>query len=129
MNKIPSHRVECLSIPICYLVNSRPRGPQVYNRQGYTVTRSRCMTRFALLLVLAAGNVLAADQTVNIDTAAKIYQDAAVRDQVRASLVAMPKQIRDMFSRDDSTRLTHEQPAAVGAAGAPGLANDVVEAA
>src|ERR1700735_1444975 len=86
------------------------------------------MTRFALLLVLAAGNVLAADPAVDIDTAAKIYQDAAVRDQVRASLVAMPKQIRDMFSRDDSTRLTAERLAAVDAAAAHGFRIDVVEA-
>jgi hypothetical protein len=86
------------------------------------------MTRFALLLVLAAGSVLAADPAVDIDTAAKIYQDAAVRDQVRASLVAMPKQIRDMFSRDDSTRLTAEQLAAVDAAAVHGFRIDVFEA-
>jgi hypothetical protein len=86
------------------------------------------MTRFTLLLVLAAGNVLAADPGVDIDTAARLYQDAAVRDQVRASLVAMPKQIRDMFSRDDSTRLTEEQLAAVDAAAARGFRIDVFEA-
>jgi hypothetical protein len=86
------------------------------------------MTRFAWLLVLAAGKVLAADPGVDIDTAAKIYQQAAVRDQVRASLVAMPKQIRDMFSRDDSTRLTPEQLAAVDAAAAHGFRIDVFEA-
>jgi hypothetical protein len=81
-----------------------------------------------MLLVLTAGNALAADPAVNIDTAAKIYQDAAVRDQVRASLVAMPKQIRDMFSRDDATRLTQEQLAAVDAAAAHGFRIDVFEA-
>jgi hypothetical protein len=86
------------------------------------------MTRFALLLVLATGNVLAAATGVDIDTAAKIYQDAAVRDQVRASLVAMPKQIRDMFSRDDSSRLTEEQLAAVDAAAIHGFRIDVFEA-
>lgn len=86
------------------------------------------MTRFAWLLVLAAGNVLAANAAVDIDTAARIYQDAAVRDQVRASLVAMPKQIRDMFSRDDSTRLTDEQLAAVDAAALHGFRIDVFEA-
>jgi hypothetical protein len=85
------------------------------------------MTRFALLLVLATGNVLAAGP-VDIDTAARIYQDAAVRDQVRASLVAMPKQIRDMFSRDDSSRLTDEQLAAVDAAAIHGFRIDVFEA-
>ena len=86
------------------------------------------MTRFALLLVLAAGNVFAADAAVDFDTAAKIYQEAAVREQVRASLLAMPKQIRDMFSRDDSTRLTTEQLAAVDAAAAHGFRIDVFEA-
>ena len=85
------------------------------------------MTRFAWLLVLAAGNVLAADAAVDIDTAAKIYQAAAVREQVRASLVTMPKQIRDMFSRDVSTRLTDEQLAAVDAAAAHGFRIDVFE--
>ena len=86
------------------------------------------MTRFAWLLVLAAGNVLAANAAVDIDTAARIYQDAAVRDQVRASLVAMPKQIRDMFSRDESSRLTDEQLAAVDAAALHGFRIDVFEA-
>jgi hypothetical protein len=85
------------------------------------------MPRFAWLLVLAAGNV-AANAAVDIDTAARIYQDAAVRDQVRASLVAMPKQIRDMFSRDESTRLTDEQLAAVDAAAIHGFRIDVFEA-
>jgi hypothetical protein len=85
------------------------------------------MPRFAWLLVLAAGHV-AANAAVDIDTAARIYQDAAVRDQVRASLVAMPKQIRDMFSHDESTRLTDEQLAAVDAAAIHGFRIDVFEA-
>jgi hypothetical protein len=86
------------------------------------------MAHFSLLLVLAAGNVFAADVAVDIDTAAKIYQEAAVREQVRASLVAMPKQIRDMFSRDESTRLTDEQLTAVDAAATHGFRIDVFEA-
>jgi hypothetical protein len=81
-----------------------------------------------LLLVLAAGSVFAADTAVDIDTAAKIYQEAAVRDQVRASLVSMPKQIRDMFSRDDSARLSQEQLAAVDSAATHGFRIDVFEA-
>jgi hypothetical protein len=85
------------------------------------------MIRFAWVLVLAAGNVFAADAAVDFDTAAKIYQEAAVREQVRASLVAMPKQIRDMFSRDDSTRLTDEQLTAVDAAAVHGFRIDVFE--
>lgn len=85
------------------------------------------MTRFIWLLALAAGNALAAGP-VDIDTAASIYQEAAVRDQVRASLVAMPKQIRDMFSRDDSAHLSSEQLAAVDAAATHGFRLDVFEA-
>lgn len=84
------------------------------------------MTRFAWFLILA-GNVLAADAAVDIDTAARIYQEAAIRDQVRASLVTMPKQIRDMFSRDASAHLTAEQLSAVDAAAVRGFRIDVFE--
>jgi Uncharacterized protein conserved in bacteria (DUF2059) len=85
------------------------------------------MTRFALFLILA-GNVLAAESAVDIDAAARVYQEAAIRDQVRASLVTMPKQIRDMFSRDASTRLSDEQLSAVDAAALRGFRIDVFEA-
>jgi Uncharacterized protein conserved in bacteria (DUF2059) len=81
------------------------------------------MMRFIALLMLA-GNAYAADATVDIDTAAKIYQAAAVREQVRA---AMPKQIRDMFSRDASAQLSDEQLAAVSAAAERGFRIDVFE--
>ena len=43
------------------------------------------MVRLALLMMLA-GTVCAAESAVDIDTAAKIYQAAAIREQVRASL-------------------------------------------
>jgi uncharacterized protein DUF2059 len=86
------------------------------------------MMRFAIL-VLAAANALAADSPVDIETAAKIYQEAQVREQVRASLQTMPKQIRDMFSRDASTaQLDQEQLAAVTAAAKRGFRIDVFEA-
>ena len=85
------------------------------------------MMRFVALLLLA-GNVYAADAPVDIDTAAKIYQAAAVREQVRASLGTMPKQIREMFSRDVSAQLSDEQLAAVSAAAERGFRIDVFEA-
>jgi hypothetical protein len=86
------------------------------------------MMRLAIL-VLAAANAFAADSPVDIETAAKIYQEAEVREQVRASLVTMPKQIRDMFSRDASAaQLDQDQLAAVTAAAQRGFRIDVFEA-
>jgi Uncharacterized protein conserved in bacteria (DUF2059) len=84
------------------------------------------MMRFIALLMLA-GNGYAADAPVDIDTAAKIYQAAAVREQVRASLGTMPKQIREMFSRDVSAQLSEEQLAAVSAAAERGFRIEVFE--
>jgi hypothetical protein len=85
------------------------------------------MMRFAVLMLVAA-NALAVDSAVDIETAAKVYQEAQVREQVRASLVTMPKQIRDMFSRDASAQLDQEQLAAVTAAAERGFRIDVFEA-
>jgi hypothetical protein len=90
------------------------------------------MIRFAVLLMVAGGTLaapaFAAESPVDIETAAKLYQEAQVRDQVRASLITMPKQIRDMFSRDASAQLTDEQLAAVTAAAERGFRIDVFEA-
>jgi hypothetical protein len=86
------------------------------------------MMRFIALLMLA-GNAFAVEATVDIDTVAKIYQAAGVREQVRAALPTMPKQIRDMFSRDVSAQLSDEQLAAVSAAAARGFRIDVFETA
>jgi Uncharacterized protein conserved in bacteria (DUF2059) len=90
------------------------------------------MMRFAVLTLLAANLAatasFAVDSAVDIETAAKIYQEAQVREQVRASLVTMPKQIRDMFSRDASAQLDPEQLAAVTAAAERGFRIDVFEA-
>jgi len=85
------------------------------------------MIRFVMLMMLA-GNIYAADTAVDIDTAAKIYQAAAIREQVRASLGSMPAQIREMFSRDVSAKLSSEQLAAVTAAAERGFRIDVFEA-
>ena len=79
------------------------------------------MIRLVLLMFLTVNvltaNVYAAESTVDIDTAAKIYQAAAIREQVRASLGAMPAHIRQLFSADTSAQLSDPQLAAVSAAG------------
>ena len=87
------------------------------------------MIRFALLSLLSlTANVYAAESTVDIDTAAKLYQAAAMREQVRASLGAMPEHIRQLFATDSSTKLTDPQLAAVSAAAVRGFRIDVFEA-
>ncbi|MDP8985672.1 MAG: hypothetical protein M3N97_11675 [Pseudomonadota bacterium] len=84
------------------------------------------MIRWVLLMFLAAG-AQAAESTVDIDTAATIYQAAAVRDQVRASLGVMPEHIRRLFATDSSAKLSEPQLAAVSAAAAHGFRIDVFE--
>jgi hypothetical protein len=85
------------------------------------------MGRFAVLLLLA-NCVHAAESTVDIDTAAKIYQAAAVREQVRASLGAMPEHLRQLFARDIAAHLSDQQLAAITAAAKRGFRIDVFEA-
>jgi hypothetical protein len=85
------------------------------------------MIRFVLLILLTA-NVYAAESTVDIDTAAKIYQAAAIREQVRASLGTMPEHIRKLFEADSSAKLSDPQLAAVSAAAVRGFRIDVFEA-
>ena len=85
------------------------------------------MIRLFLLVFLAVG-ARAAESTVDIDTAARVYQDAAVRDQVRASLGAMPEHIRQLFAADSSAKLNDAQLAAVTAAAVRGFRIDVFEA-
>jgi hypothetical protein len=85
------------------------------------------MIRFACLMMLAS-NIYAAESAVDIDTAAKIYQAAAIREQVRASLVSMPAQIRQLFTRDAASKLSEPQLAAVTAAAERGFRIDVFEA-
>jgi hypothetical protein len=75
-----------------------------------------------------AGAVHAATSGVDIDTAASIYQAAQVREQVRSSLGTMPAQVRQMFERDVSAKLSEEQLAAVTAAAERGFRIDVFEA-
>ena len=85
------------------------------------------MIRLVALMMLAS-TVGAAESAVDIDTAAKIYQAAAIREQVRASLGTMPAQMRKLFSRDVSAPLSEEQLAAVTAAAERGFRIDVFEA-
>jgi hypothetical protein len=85
------------------------------------------MLRFVFLLALAA-DVHAASAVVDIDTAATVYQDAAIRQQVRASLGAMPAQIRRLFEGDSAAKLNADQLAAVTAAAKRGFRIDVFEA-
>jgi hypothetical protein len=85
------------------------------------------MLRFALLMLVSA-SLYAAQSAVDIETAAKIYQDAAIREQVRASLGSMPAHIRQLFSADTAAKLSDEQLNAVTAAAKRGFRIDVFEA-
>jgi len=83
--------------------------------------------RFAMLMLLPAG-LYAAQSAVDIETAAKIYQDAATRETVRASLGSMPAHIRQLFSGDTAAQLSDQQLNAVTAAAERGFRIDVFEA-
>jgi len=83
------------------------------------------MFRFALLMLLTTGAYAA--QSVDIETAARIYQEAAMRDQVRASLGGMPEHIRQLFSADAAAQLSDRQMNAVTAAAKRGFRIDVFE--
>jgi hypothetical protein len=85
------------------------------------------MFRFAMLMLLST-SLYAAESPVDIETAAKIYQDAAIREQVRASLGAMPAHIRQLFAADTAAQLSDEQLNAVSAAAKRGFRIDVFEA-
>jgi hypothetical protein len=87
------------------------------------------MIRFVVLMCLTAGGSVAhaAESTVDIDTAAQVYQAAQMRQQVRASLGAMPEHIRRLFSADASAKLSPPQLAAVTAAAVNGFRIDVFE--
>ncbi|MEP6546297.1 MAG: hypothetical protein ABJD53_02440 [Gammaproteobacteria bacterium] len=80
-----------------------------------------------LLLSMTAG-IHAAWAAVDMETAAKIYQDAAMREQVRASLGTMPAHIRQMFSSDTAVKLSTSQINAVTKAAERGFRIDVFEA-
>ena len=83
------------------------------------------MFRFAFLMLLSTG--VYAAQAIDIETAARIYQEAATREQVRASLGAMPEHIRQLFSADIAAQLSSQQLDAVTAAAKRGFRIDVFE--
>jgi hypothetical protein len=85
------------------------------------------MLRFALLLGLA-GIAQAGVPPVDIDTAAQLYQQAAIREQVRASLGSMPAHIRKLFQGNTSSQLTESQLKAVDVAAVRAFRIDVFEA-
>jgi hypothetical protein len=85
------------------------------------------MRRIAFILLFAA-NIHVAAAAVDIDTAAQVYQDAAMREQVRASLNSMPTHIRKLFEGNTSTPLTEAQLAAVTSAAKHGFRISVFEA-
>jgi hypothetical protein len=85
------------------------------------------MFRFAFLLSLA-GLAHAGVPPVDIDTAARLYQEAAIREQVRASLGSMPGHIRKLFQGNTSTPLTDTQLNAVNVAATRAFRIDVFEA-
>jgi hypothetical protein len=91
------------------------------------------MIRFAFLssvacLFAAAGIARAGVPPVDIDTAAQLYQEAEIREQVRASLGAMPTHIRKLFQGNTSTPLTPTQLDAVNVAAVRAFRLDVFEA-
>lgn len=85
------------------------------------------MFRFAILLGLA-GLAQAGVPPVDMDTAAQLYQEAAIREQVRASLGSMPAHIRKLFQGNTSTPLTDSQLEAVNLAATHAFRIDVFDA-
>lgn len=89
------------------------------------------MSRFGFLLVLAAvlrATSIQAAPAVDMETAAQVYQDAAIREQVRASLGAMPAHIRQLYENNVAAPFSDAQLAAVTAAAKRGFRIDVFEA-
>jgi hypothetical protein len=86
------------------------------------------MSRFAFLLSLAAMANAAMAAPVDFDTAAQLYQAAAIREQVRASLGSMPAQIRKLFQGNTSSPLSDTQLSAVNVAAVRAFRIDVFEA-
>jgi hypothetical protein len=86
------------------------------------------MFRFASLLVSFAGLAQAGVPPVDMDTAAQLYQEAAIREQVRASLGSMPGHIRKLFQGNTSTPLSDAQLDAVNQAATRAFRIDVFEA-
>ena len=83
---------------------------------------------FLISLALLGGLARAGVPPVDMDTAAQLYQQAAIREQVRASLGSMPAQIRKLFQGNTSTPLTDSQLQAVNLAANRAFRIDVFDA-
>jgi hypothetical protein len=79
-------------------------------------------------LMFASAAVRAAVAPIDFETAAKIYQEAAMREQVRASLGVMPAHLRQMIASDKAAHLSDQQLDAVTEAAKRGFRIDVFEA-
>src|SRR6204780_5708875 len=88
------------------------------------------MFRFAFLLSLAllGGLARAGVPPVDMETAAQLYQEAAIREQVRESLGSMPAQSRKLFQGNTSTPLTDSQLQAVNLAATRAFRIDLFDA-
>jgi hypothetical protein len=96
----------------------------VYNT---AMIRLAFLSSVALLAGLGSAGA-AVPPHVDIDTAAQLYQEAAIREQVRASLGSMPAHIRKLFQGNTSTPLTPKQLDAVNVAAVRAFRIDVFEA-
>jgi hypothetical protein len=86
------------------------------------------MFRFAILICLGLTSLAhAGTAAVDIDTAAGLYQDAAIRQQVRASLGSMPTHVRKLFEGNTAAPMSEEQLAAVTVAATRSFRIDVFE--
>jgi hypothetical protein len=81
------------------------------------------------LLVWAVTFGLPCHAAIDIDTAGNLFEAAAVREQVRASLGSMPKRIREMFAAESSNQWSEAQLQAIGHAAEKGFRIDVFEPA
>jgi hypothetical protein len=97
----------------------------VYNRPMFRLAFLSAAALFAG--VFGPANA-AVPPPVDMDTAARLYQDAAIREQVRASLGSMPAHIRKLFQGNTATPLTPNQLDAVNAAAVRAFRIDVFEA-
>ncbi|HVC00970.1 MAG TPA: hypothetical protein VND80_02090 [Steroidobacteraceae bacterium] len=87
------------------------------------------MTRTLSLLLIAAvsATAFAAASPVAMDTAGQIYLAAGLRQQVSASLAAMPEKLRQMFTAQTPDKLSAKQVGAVTDAARHAFRIDVFE--
>jgi hypothetical protein len=122
-NKPPTHDHAHMNLIGRYDQVASVQSPKVDSHSEFT------MVRLALLLLLPAAGLSPAFAAVEMDTAAQIYEAAGVREQVRASLGAMPTRIRDMFQAESKATLTPPQIKAITDAAERGFRIDVFEPA